>query len=92
MTEQLNLQQVVLEKVPDTLASLSKRKYEDYKHFYPKSIACDFEGGTSNEFVHYPKRLLFRYECFENELSRKPYLIKEILIERDQSGELYVIF
>lgn len=92
ITEQMNLSHAQFSLSSDTLIELSLSKFEDYKQFYPKSISCDFEGGTSREFINYPKRLVFRYELFENELAHKPYLIKEVIVERNHSGELSCVY
>jgi hypothetical protein len=89
MTQQENISKAILEKYPDTLTKLAIARYKTYDHFFPKSIADNFEKGTSTERIHYPQKLIFRFELFENEVSWKPYVVKEVVVRRNTNGELY---
>lgn len=89
MTQQENISNEILEEHPDTLSKLAIARYKTYDHFFPKSIADNFEDGISTEHIHYPEKLFFRFELFENESSRKPYIIRDIIVRHNPNGELY---
>lgn len=89
MTQQENFPNAILEKYPDTLSKLAIARYKTYNYFFPKSIADNFEEGISTEHTHYPEKLIFRFELFENESSLTPYIVKEVILRRNSNGELY---
>lgn len=89
MTQQEEITKEILEKHPDTLSKLAIMRYKSYEHFFPKSIADNFENGISTEHIYYPEKLIFRFELFENEFSWTPYVIKEVIVRRNTNGELY---
>lgn len=89
MTQQEDIPKEILENKPDTLSKLALARYKTYDHFFPKSIADNFEEGISTEHIHYPKKLIFRFMVFDNEFSETPYLVKEVIVRRTPNGELY---
>ena len=89
MTQQEDISSEVLEKVPDTLSNLAMERYRTYDHFFPKAIADNFEEGISREIIIYPKKLVFRFQLFENSAAMSPYRIEEITVRRNGDGTLY---
>lgn len=89
MVQQENIPAGIYKKNPDTLNKTAIARYKTYDHFFPKSIADNFENGTSTERIRYPEKLIFRFELFENDRAPKPYLIKDITVKRKPNGELY---
>jgi hypothetical protein len=89
MTQQEDIPKNILEKHPDTLSKIAIARYKTFDIFFPKSIADNFEKGISTEHIYYPQKLIFRFELFENEVSWKPYIVKEIIVRRNANGELY---
>lgn len=87
---QLNMKQSTLLKHPDTLQTIAISNYESFKNFYPRSIACDFENGTSTEFTDYPKTLTFKFQLFENNKALSPYEIKLLTVIRTENNELKI--
>lgn len=87
MIQQEEIPKAIFEKNPDTLAKLAIDRYKSYDHFFPKSIADNFEEMKSTEHIHYPQELIFRFELFEKN-AIEPYLIKEIVVKRNSNGEL----
>ncbi len=69
---QLDLNSSVLLSYPDTIIQYLKSYYNNLEHFFPRSIADDFEHGISTERISYPK-LNFIVELYENEYAAKPY-------------------
>ena len=89
MTQQENIPKAILQEYPDTLSKLAIACYKTYDHFFPKSIADNFEEGISTVHIHYPEKLIFRFELFETEYSWTPYIIKEVIVRRNPNGEVY---
>lgn len=89
MTQQENISQDIFQRIPDTLTKLAIYRYKAYSNFFPKAIADNFEEGTSREIIMYPKKIVFRFELFENEFASEPYCIKNIIVNRNQNEELY---
>lgn len=89
MTQQEDISKKILEKFPDTLSNLAIERYKTYDYFFPKAIADNFEDGISTEMVMYPKKLIFRFQLFENGSASTPYVTKDITIMRNENGELY---
>lgn len=89
MIQQFDMPEIVYLLNPDTLSKIAIARYKTYDHFFPKSISDNFEEGVSNEHIHYPKKLIFRFQVFEGEFAEKPYLIKDVVVRRQQNGELY---
>jgi hypothetical protein len=71
---QENLSKSILNNNPDTIKNYLKRFYQGQERLFPRSIADNFEKGTSKEFISYPK-LNFRVELFENEYAKNPYKV-----------------
>jgi hypothetical protein len=71
---QENLSKSILKNNPDTIKNYLKRFYQGQEMLFPRSVADNFEKGTSKEFISYPK-LNFRVELFENEYSKNPYKV-----------------
>jgi hypothetical protein len=69
---QLNLSEKIMKANPDTIKKYLKGEYLAYEHLFPRSIADNFEAGTSVERIHYPN-LNYRVELFEDEYAKKPY-------------------
>ncbi len=90
MVQQYDLKSSLLQSVPDTLKRLALESYASYKSFFPRSISDDFENGISTEHVHYPPRLVFEFQLFENEFQGKPYAIRTVVVKRTREGELYI--
>lgn len=90
MTQQEEMPKEILENHPDTLRKLAIARYKAYDQYYPKSIADNFEEGISTEHIHYPKKLIFRFELFDNESSWTPYIVKEVMVIRNPNGELFI--
>ncbi|MCF8464290.1 MAG: hypothetical protein K9G41_05595 [Flavobacteriales bacterium] len=90
VVQQIDLEQRLLEAFPDTLKNLALHRYSEYKEFYPVSIADDFENHISTEHIHYPSKLIFRFQMFENEYHAKPYSFQDIVVKRTPEGEFYV--
>lgn len=88
MVHQLELEEKILNKSPDTLLKLAIETYQSFEQFFPKSIACNFEEGTSTESFWYPDKLIFRFEIFENEHAPKAYLTRDVTVTRNRNGEL----
>ncbi|MDO9000199.1 MAG: hypothetical protein Q7W45_10575 [Bacteroidota bacterium] len=89
MTQQENIPKAILQEYPDTLSKLAIACYKTYDHFFPKSIADNFEEGISTVHIHYPEKLIFRFELFETEYSWTPYIVKEVIVRRNPNGEVY---
>ena len=90
ITIQIDLSQNILNDFPDTLSKLAINQYNSYQNHFPRAIADNFEEGTSREIIYYPKKLIFRFELFENEYYGKPYLTKDITVRRNNNGELNI--
>jgi hypothetical protein len=71
---QENLSKAIFKNNPDTIKNYLKRFYQGQERLFPRSIADNFEKGTSKEYISYPK-LNFRVELFENEYSKNPYKV-----------------
>ena len=89
LTHQIEIAENVYKKFTDTLTNLALFNYKSYTNFFPKSISDNFEEGISTTHIHYPKKLIFRFQLFENEFSSSPYITKEITINRNVNGDLY---
>lgn len=89
MTQQEDIPKEMLKEYPDTLSKLAIARYKTYAHFFPKSIADNFEEGISTEHTHYPEKLIFRFELFETKYSWMPYIVKVVVVRRNPNGELY---
>jgi len=89
MTQQIEMSKKVYDNSTDTLRKLAIDHYKSYDYYFPKAIADNFDEGISTEMVMYPKKLIFRFELFEDEFAAKPYLIEEVTIRRNEAGEPY---
>ena len=89
MIQQLEMNPMIIKYYPDTLSRLAVDRYKSYDQFFPISIADNFEDGISTEHIEYPKKLTFQFQVFEDEHQEEPYLIKEIVIRRNENGEPY---
>lgn len=89
MIQQVDIPIEVLRNNSDTLSSLAVARYKTYDNYFPVSIADDFEKGISTEYIEYPKKLIFRFQVFEDEFSSKPYLTEDIIIRRNNKGKPY---
>ena len=89
MTQQEDILKKIFEKFPDTLSNLAIERYKTYNYYFPKAIADNFEEGVAREIVIYPKKLIFRFQLFENESASTPYITKDIIVRRNENGELY---
>lgn len=90
MTQQLELSKSIIEMYPDTLKNLAMARYQTYDIYFPIEISDNFEKGVSTETVTYPKKLIFRFEIFEDKYADTPYLKQDIVVKRRENGELYV--
>ena len=57
---------------PDTTIYFVKQHYYAREHTFQKSIACNFVGGTSVEYISYPS-ITFVISMYESPKSNKPY-------------------
>lgn len=57
---------------PDMVKELVKSHYQNNERNFPRSIADNFEKGTSTERIHYP-RLNYVVEVFKDRYATKPY-------------------
>lgn len=89
MTQQEEIPKNILQKYPDTLFKLALARHKTYDHFFPKSVADNFEEMKSTERIIYPEVLIFRFELFENNNANKPYHIQEVKVKRNAVGEVY---
>jgi len=71
---QENLSKAIFKNNPDTIKKFLKMFYLGQERLFPRSIADNFENGTSKEHISYPK-LNFRVELFENEYAKNPYKV-----------------
>ena len=62
----------ILSANPDTVKELVKSHYQNNERNFPRSIADNFEKGTSTERIHYP-RLNYVVEVFKDRYATKPY-------------------
>lgn len=86
--QQLILTQKALKEFPDTLNNIAISLYKSYEHLFPRAIADNFEKGISKEIIYYPEKLIFDFEMFENQNSKKFYSTKAITVKRDFNGTL----
>lgn len=86
---QENLSKAIFKNNPDTIKNYLKGFYLGQEMLFPRSVADNFEKGTSKEYISYPK-LNFRVELFENQYAKNPYKVlshsarkvnQEIIIE-----------
>ncbi len=89
LIQQVEISQKMLEKFPDTLKNLAISRYKTYEQYFPITIADNFDDGISTEIISFPEKLIFTFQLFEDEFSSKPYLIKDVVIKRNEKGELY---
>jgi len=89
LVQQLDLSKKTLEESPDTLSNLAMESYKGFEGSFPTSISCNFDEGTSKEHISYPKKLIFRFQIFENEFATKPYLTKDVVVKRTDEGVSY---
>lgn len=57
---------------PDRIKELIKSHYQNNERNFPRSIADNFEKGTSTERIHYP-RLNYVVEVYKDQYATKPY-------------------
>lgn len=89
MIHQIEMTSKVLNNFTDTLSKLALTYYKTYDRYFPKAIADNFEDGISTEMVVYPKKLIFQFQIFQDENAANPYVIKEVIIRRNENREPY---
>ena len=72
---QLEIPKDVLLKVPDTIKTYIKCLYLNSVRSFPRSIACNWEKGTSTEYISYLK-LHYEVQIFNSRNSKKPYEVR----------------
>jgi hypothetical protein len=86
---QLELSKQILAKYPDTIKRFLKASYLQSVRRFPRSISCNFEKGTSNEQISYPK-LNYTVNIFKDCYATKPYQTKNFSVRKDINGIIVV--
>jgi hypothetical protein len=81
---QMNMAQSVFDSNHDTIECIVNNYYGVMEPYFPRSIADDFESGTSTEHISYPT-LNFCIELFENEYSLKPYRVINRIVSKEKA-------
>lgn len=89
MVQQIEIPKETFKEFPDTLSKIAVARYKTYDEYFPRAISDNFEEGISHEHVVYPKKLIFRFMLYEDEFAKENYLIKDIIVLRDKSGNPY---
>jgi hypothetical protein len=71
---------------PDSVLYLVKQRYYMMEGSFSRAIACNFENGTSHEYIVYPE-ITFAVKLYESSKAVKPYKISDISYKGNAQGK-----